>query len=143
MASSVVSPFSSGLPPYPTVPSHWSNSHAVQPNSTAFRAEPPAKMTFHAGGEEISSTLIRKLWNESYVIFFKTICTYLLSMRHNLLMWMSLKTSWHSRDSFHNKQNHNWKFSILNSALTNLPQSKVKLGSEYRQGRSWANFKIK
>lgn len=38
-ASKVVSPFSSGLPPYPTVPSHCSISHCWHPASKASIAE--------------------------------------------------------------------------------------------------------
>lgn len=34
-ASNVVSPFSSGLPPKPTVPSHCSRSHTEQPSTIA------------------------------------------------------------------------------------------------------------
>lgn len=34
-ASNVVSPFSSGLPPKPTVKSHWSCSHVLHPATTA------------------------------------------------------------------------------------------------------------
>lgn len=41
MASSAVSPFSSGLPPKPTVPSHCSRSHVPQPATTASTALPP------------------------------------------------------------------------------------------------------
>lgn len=37
-ASSVVSPFSSGLPPKPTVPSHCSRSHTEQPSTMASMA---------------------------------------------------------------------------------------------------------
>ena len=39
MASKVVSPISSGLPPHPTVPSQRSISHWVQPDTTASREE--------------------------------------------------------------------------------------------------------
>ena len=45
IASSVVSPSSSGLPPKPTVPSHCNSSHRVQPSSTALSAEPPSDNT--------------------------------------------------------------------------------------------------
>ncbi len=41
IASRVVSPRSSGLPPNPTLPSHCSSSHCAQPRSTASRTEPP------------------------------------------------------------------------------------------------------
>ena len=41
IASSVVSPSSSGLPPNPTVPSHCNSSHRLHPSSTALKAEPP------------------------------------------------------------------------------------------------------
>ena len=41
MASSVVSPDSSGLPPKPTLPSHCSISQRAQPFSTASSTEPP------------------------------------------------------------------------------------------------------
>ena len=51
MASSVVSPDSSGLPPKPTVPSHCSLSHAAQPLSTASSAEPPDANVLHAGNQ--------------------------------------------------------------------------------------------
>lgn len=47
-ASSVVSPVSSGLPPYPTVPSHCSVSQRVQPFSTASSTEPPDCRVLHA-----------------------------------------------------------------------------------------------
>lgn len=48
MASNVVSPSSSGLPPKPTEPSHCSVSHMAQPLSTASRAEPPDANALHA-----------------------------------------------------------------------------------------------
>lgn len=38
MASNVVSPFSSGLPPNPTVVSHCSRSHTEHPSTTASTA---------------------------------------------------------------------------------------------------------
>lgn len=38
MASNVVSPFSSGLPPYPTVVSHCSRSQTEHPSTTASMA---------------------------------------------------------------------------------------------------------
>lgn len=41
MASRVVSAFSSGLPPYPTVPSHCMNWQVWQPLSTASKADSP------------------------------------------------------------------------------------------------------
>lgn len=41
IASRVVSPRSSGLPPNPTLPSHCSTSHFAQPLATASRTEPP------------------------------------------------------------------------------------------------------
>lgn len=47
-ASSVVSPASSGLPPYPTVPSHCSTSQRAQPFSTASSTEPPDCRVLHA-----------------------------------------------------------------------------------------------
>ncbi|RYO76985.1 hypothetical protein DL766_005637 [Monosporascus sp. MC13-8B] len=37
----LASQFSSGEPPYPTLPSHWFASHVVHPISTASRAEVP------------------------------------------------------------------------------------------------------
>ena len=49
MASRVVSPFSSGLPPYPTVRSHCSSSQTLQPCSMASKASPlPWLSTSHA-----------------------------------------------------------------------------------------------
>lgn len=48
MASSVVSPDSSGLPPQPTLPSHCSISQRAQPFSTASNTEPPDCRVLHA-----------------------------------------------------------------------------------------------
>lgn len=42
------SPFSSGLPPYPTVPSHCRSSQRLHPSSTASSELPPLRRVLHA-----------------------------------------------------------------------------------------------
>lgn len=49
------------LPPYPTVPSHCSTSHSVQPCSTASRALPPVVKVSQA------RTVQRSKWHKSWV----------------------------------------------------------------------------
>ncbi|RNA22221.1 putative N(4)-(beta-N-acetylglucosaminyl)-L-asparaginase [Brachionus plicatilis] len=48
IASKVVSPFSSGDPPHPTVPSHLSSSHTEQPCSTLVNGSSVFSSTCHA-----------------------------------------------------------------------------------------------
>lgn len=81
MASSVVSPFSSGLPPKPTLPSHCSASQRAQPCSTASNTEPPDCRQLHAADKatraQRSANLEPTPWS----------CFHTRTVTHRL-MWM-------------------------------------------------------
>ena len=66
IASRVVSPVSSGLPPKPTVPSHCSSSHIRQPLSTASKAEPLSWSNMYQA--EMNKMVIARSYKALYIV---------------------------------------------------------------------------